>query len=166
MSLDDRLPWCGPMTENGEKKILISACLAGQACAYDGRDRLDARSKAIVESGRGLAVCPEQLGGLPTPREPAEIVGGAGREVLERRARVLSASGSDVTDAFLSGARQALAIALAQGCRQAILKSRSPSCGRGAVHDGSFSGRLRPGDGVTAALLKEHGIEIISEEEL
>ena len=154
------------MADGEEIMILVSACLSGRPCAHDGRSRLDARALALAESGRGLPVCPEQLGGLPTPREPAEIVGGDGRDVLAGRARVLTAAGSDVTDAFLAGARQTLAVARAHSCRQAILKTRSPSCGRGAIHDGSFSGNIRPGDGVTAALLIEHGIRVVSEEDL
>jgi len=104
------------------------------------------------------------MGGLPTPRPPAEIVGGDGDDVLEGRARVVSAAGEDVTAQFLAGAREALRLAGAVGAKAAILKERSPSCGSGAIYDGTFRGAVRAGQGVTAALLRRHGVQVFSEE--
>jgi uncharacterized protein YbbK (DUF523 family) len=103
---------------------------------------------------------------MSTPREKAEIKGGDGNDVLKGKARVLSKSGQDLTDAFLKGAQQALKTAQAYGCRQAVLKARSPSCGKGVIYDGSFSGALKPGDGVTAALFMQKGIEVLTDEEV
>ena len=146
--------------------VLVSACLAGCACRYDGSDNNDERLADLLRAGRAVLVCPEEQGGLGTPRPAAEIVGGDGHDVLEGRAKVLTASGRDVTDAYLRGARAALDSAQRAGARTAVLKARSPSCGKGAIHDGSFAGGLSSGDGVTAALLQAHGIRVISEEEL
>jgi uncharacterized protein YbbK (DUF523 family) len=111
-------------------------------------------------------VCPEVDGGLGTPRPPAEILGGDGGDVLAGRARVITADGRDVTAAYLSGARRALETARRVGAERAILKSRSPSCGSDSIYDGSFAGRTRAGEGVTAALLRANGIQVSTEEEL
>lgn len=140
--------------------IAVSACLAGRACRYDGASRPDAEIVALLEQGRAICICPECLGGLPTPRTPAEIVGGDGADVLMGRARVMSRDGRDVSAAFLRGAREALAMVRTQGIERAVLKARSPSCGAGEIYDGTFSGGLRIGDGVTAALFKAEGIEV------
>jgi uncharacterized protein YbbK (DUF523 family) len=113
-----------------------------------------------------VLVCPEVDGGLGTPRPPAEIVGGDGADVLAGRARVVTSGGADVTGAYVAGARRALAVAQESGARAAILKSRSPSCGKGGIYDGSFSRSLRAGDGVTAALLRANGIEVVTDEEV
>ena len=113
-----------------------------------------------------MLVCPEVDGGLGTPRPPAEIVGGDGADVLAGRARVLTAGGADVTAAYVEGARRALRAAQEAGATRAILKTRSPSCGKGDIYDGSFSRSLRAGDGVTAALLAEHGIEVLRDDEV
>lgn len=120
----------------------------------------------MVAGGRAVLVCPEEDGGLGTPRPAAEIVGGDGHDVIEGRARVVTKAGDDVTDAYLAGARRALEAAQETGVTRAILKSRSPSCGRGLIYDGSFSRSLQVGDGVTAALLASHGIEIVGEGEV
>ncbi len=136
--------------------VLVSACLAGQACRYDGGATPHPEIMRLAGLGRVVPVCPEVLGGLPVPREPVEL----------RDGRAVTRSGADVTGAFELGARLALALAQDQGCCRAVLKSRSPSCGSGRVYDGTFSGRLIPGDGVLAALLKAKGIEVKSEEEL
>lgn len=133
--------------------ILISACLCGFCCRYDGKSGLCAEFETLKQKYTLIPVCPEQLGGLATPRPPAEICNG----------RVVTKSGLDVTAAYLRGAEQTLHAARRFGCDVAILKERSPSCGSGAVYDGTFSGRLVPGDGVTAALLKENGIEVLGE---
>lgn len=118
-------------------------------------------------AARGLVVpiCPEVAGGLPIPRPPAEIVGGDGRDVLEGQARVLREDGTDVTEAFLRGAETALSIAQRLGVKEAILKSHSPSCATRMIYDGTFSGTLKEGMGVTAALLLRNGIEVSSSEE-
>ncbi len=152
------LPSSGP--------VLVSACLAGCACRYDGSDNADDRLAELLGSGRAVLVCPEEEGGLGTPRPPAEIVGGDGHDVLEGRARVLTEAGDDVTEAYLDGARRALERARRTGAEAAVLKARSPSCGKGRVYDGSFRGHLGSGDGVTAALLQAHGIRVLTEEEL
>jgi uncharacterized protein YbbK (DUF523 family) len=112
-----------------------------------------------------VLVCPEVDGGLGTPRPAAEIEGGDGADVIAGRARVVTADGDDVTDAYLKGAERALAVARETGATTAILKARSPSCGEGSIYDGTFSRTLEEGDGVTAALLKAEGIDVLSDEE-
>lgn len=140
--------------------VLVSACLAGVRCRYDGEACADPEVVRLVREGRALPVCPEQLGGLSTPRSAAEVRGGDGQDVLAGRARVVTREGQDVTDAFLRGARETLRLARLAGSQRAILKARSPSCGLGQIRDGSFQGGLRQGDGVAAALLKREGIEV------
>jgi uncharacterized protein YbbK (DUF523 family) len=146
--------------------VLVSACLAGRACRHDGSSTKDDVVGGLVSSGRAVLVCPEVDGGLPTPRPAAEIVGGDGADVLAGRARVVTADGRDVTAAYVAGASSALEAARQTGARVAILKARSPSCGLGQIYDGSFSRSLAAGDGVTAALLKTEGIEVLTEEDL
>ncbi len=136
--------------------ILVSACLLGVNCRYKGDGK---RNERILELGNKhtlIPVCPEQLGGLPTPREPAEQQGD----------RVINKAGQDVTQAYRSGAAAALYIAKLNNVKFAVLKSRSPSCGSGMIYDGSFSGKLIGGDGVCAALLQQNGIEVFTEDEL
>ncbi|MFB8239057.1 DUF523 domain-containing protein [Kitasatospora purpeofusca] len=142
------------------EKILVSACLAGVPCRYDGRSKDSPQALGPLAAGRAVVVCPEGAGGLPTPRPPAEIVGGDGADVLDGRARVVDATGADCTEEFIAGARAALAAAEAAGARRALLMARSPSCGCGRIYDGTFTGELRPGDGVTAALLRRAGIAV------
>ncbi len=117
----------------------------------------------MLKEGKAIPVCPEQLGGLPTPRNPAEIVGGDGDDVLDGKARVIDLEGNDVTRQFLAGAEQALQLAQKVGATVAILKENSPSCGSSHVYDGSFSGNKKPGVGVTAALFRRNGIRVESE---
>lgn len=140
--------------------VLVSACLLGVPCRFDGRGKASAGLAAAIGDRRAVSCCPEVAAGLPTPRRPAEIVGGDGHDVLDGRARVVDDSGHDVTEAFLDGARQALEAAREAGCTEALLMARSPSCGRGRVYDGTFTGGLHEGDGVTAALLERHGITV------
>ena len=130
--------------------ILVSACLAGISCNYRGGNNENPAVVELVRSGQAIAVCPEQLGGLSTPRPPAEI----------RNGRVFAKNGEDLTDAFMRGARETVRIAEKYGCKKAILKSNSPSCGSGAIRNGNFDGTLVEGDGITAAMLKERGIEV------
>ena len=145
--------------------VLVSACLAGRACRFDGSANGDDDVARLVAEGRAVLVCPEVDGGLGTPRPPAEIVGGDGADVLAGRARVVTDAGADVTDAYVAGAQRALKVAQEAGATAAILKARSPSCGKGAIYDGSFSRSLRTGDGVTAALLQAHGIVVVTDDE-
>jgi uncharacterized protein YbbK (DUF523 family) len=146
--------------------VLVSACLAGRACRFDGSANPDDEVARLVAEGRAVLVCPEVDGGLGTPRPAAEITGGDGADVLAGRARVLTRAGEDVTEAYVAGARLALEAAREAGATTAILKARSPSCGKGAVYDGSFSRSLQEGDGVTASLLRSEGLTVISDEEI
>ncbi|MDQ3957671.1 MAG: DUF523 domain-containing protein [Actinomycetota bacterium] len=155
---DQQVPRSGP--------VLVSACLAGRACRFDASANPDDEVTRLVAEGRAVLVCPEVDGGLGTPRPAAEIVGGDGADVLEGRARVVTRTGVDVTDAYVKGARKALAAAREAGAETAILKARSPSCGVDAIYDGSFSRSVRPGDGVTAALLRAKGINVTTEEQI
>lgn len=136
--------------------ILVSACLLGCACRYDGGSKPCAAVRALAARHTLIPVCPEIYGGLPTPRTPCEIVGG----------RVLSKDGADRTDAYRRGASEALRLAGALGCRAALLKARSPACGSGEVYDGSFSGTLTAGYGVAAAALSAAGIAVFGEDRL
>ncbi|MGC8742171.1 MAG: DUF523 domain-containing protein [Candidatus Sumerlaeaceae bacterium] len=144
---------------------LISACLIG--CEVTWRAGANAHEvfAELVRAHHAIPVCPEQLGGLPTPRPPAEIVGGSGEDVLEGGARVLTADGRDVTENFLRGAREVLRLAELVRPELIILKERSPSCGVRQIYDGTFSGTLRAGCGVTTALLRRHGWPVTSDEE-
>lgn len=139
-------------------KIIVSACLLGKPCRYDGRSKPCDKVIALKERGdiEIIEICPEQLGGLPTPREPSEIQGD----------KVISRVGCDVTKAYERGAKEALKIALENGYSYAILKSRSPSCSPSGIYDGSFSGKLTGGIGVTARLFRESGITVVSENEI
>ncbi|MCR5825536.1 MAG: DUF523 domain-containing protein [Oscillospiraceae bacterium] len=136
--------------------LLVSRCLAGEPCRYDGKDNLVPAVRAMVERGEAVAVCPEVLGGLPTPRVPSE---------RQPDGRVLNRQGEDVTDAFVRGAACAMALCRAQGCTGAILKARSPSCGCGTIYDGSFTGTRVAGNGVFAQMLLDAGIPVRTEED-
>ncbi len=146
---------------------LVSACLLGIKCNWSGDEKyLNRNVLGLAGSEPLLPVCPEQLGGLPTPRSPQEIRGGDGTDVLEGRARVINSEGTDVTAQFIRGAEEALKLARLLGATAFIGKSASPSCSCRRIYDGSFSGRQMPGKGVTAALLEKHGIRLIAEEDL
>ena len=132
---------------------VVSACLAGRHCRYDGGSNPCAAVMRLVEAGLALPVCPESLSGLPIPRPPCE----------QRAGRVVSRDGTDVTTAFARGAEAALRLALEHDCGSAILKSRSPSCGIDTVYDGSFSRTLIPGQGIWARMLAEAGLRLYSE---
>ncbi|KAB0509328.1 DUF523 domain-containing protein [Pseudomonas moorei] len=149
------------------QKILVSRCLLGHRVRYDGGasgpfDQL----QVWLDEGRVVPLCPEVAGGLPTPRAAAEIPGGQGGEVLDGQASVLTTEGEDVSAQFLSGACQALELVRQHGIRIAVLKANSPSCGNLLTYDGTFSGVKVRGEGVTAALLKRHGVQVFSELEL
>lgn len=147
-------------------RVLISACLAGIPSRFDGTGSREQVVAELVEQGRAVLVCPEVDGGLGTPRPPAEIVGGDGSDVLDGRARVVTEAGDDVTEAYLKGARIALEVARREGAEVAILKARSPSCGRDQIYDGTHTRTLTAGDGVTAALLRRNGITVLTDEEI
>ncbi len=135
--------------------VLISACLLSLACRYDGGWR-EYDLKGLEKKFHLIPICPEIYGGLPTPRVPSEIVGD----------KVINREGVDVTAQYNKGAREALQLARLFDAKYAVLKARSPSCGTGEVYDGSFSKTLIKGDGVTARLLKENGIEVFTENEI
>lgn len=134
-------------------KILVSACLLGIPCRYDGRSKPCKEVLALKERFELIPVCPEQAGGLHTPRVPAERRGSA----------VVTKNGCDVTKQYRSGAKKTLETAKKHGCKLAVLKEKSPSCGNGTIYDGTFSGTLISGSGVTAQLLKQNGIDVIGE---
>lgn len=137
--------------------ILVSACLLGVCCTYCGTSKEQEAVLKLLQEGHTLIpVCPEQLGGLPTPRPASERKGD----------KVVSCLGVDVTEHFARGAKEALRIAKLYDCKIAVLKERSPSCGNGQIYDGSFQGVLVDGDGVTAELLKQHGIHVIGESKI
>ena len=136
--------------------VLVSACLLGCPCRHDGKSKPNADVLALMERHVLIPVCPEQMGGLATPRAPAERKDGG----------IFTESGTDVTAQYRRGAEEALRLAKLYGCTHAILKERSPSCGSGAIYDGSFSRALVPGDGVTAELLRKNGITVLGESEV
>lgn len=141
-----------------KKKAIVSACLLGVECRYDGGSNKlpDEKLSELKEKYELIPVCPECYGGLTTPRVPSERVGD----------KVLSKTGTDVTDEFSRGAQAALYLAKLFGADTAILKENSPSCGSGTIYDGSFSGTLIPGDGVAAQLLKENGVTVLGESKI
>lgn len=150
-------------------KLLISACLLGQKVRYDGTGKLQRHPQldSLRQEKRLVAVCPEVLGGLGTPRPPAEIEPGkTAQEVLDGTARVMTKTGLDVTAEFIAGAQKALEFAQKNDITVAVLKARSPSCGSSHAYDGTFTGRVIDGMGVTSALLKQNGIQVFNEDKL
>lgn len=137
-------------------RILVSACLLGVGCRYDGKSKPADGVIALSEKYDLIPVCPEILGGLPTPRIPCEI----------RNCRVINREGEDKTAEYISGAKEVLRLARLLNCTTAILKKKSPSCGSGEIYDGSFSDKTAKGDGVCAGLLKANGIRILNETEI
>lgn len=149
--------------------MLVSACLTGQKIRYDGGcNRIENdRLFELANQSRIIAVCPETAGGLPVPRAPAEIIGpGGGEAVLNKRARVYTIEGRDVTRYFLAGAEIALSIAIENRIKVALLKEISPSCGVTAIYDGTFTRARIKGSGVTAALLKRNGVTVLDESDV
>ena len=136
--------------------VLVSACLLGVPCRYDGQSKPHPLAQELARRGLAVPVCPEQLGGLSTPRNPSE----------RRGDRVVMNDGRDVTAEYRRGAEEALRLARLYGCTAAVLKERSPSCGKGRIYDGTFTGTLTAGDGVTAELLTAGGIKVYGEREL
>lgn len=135
---------------------IVSACLAGLNVRFDGKNKADEKIIALVKAGKAIAVCPEQFAGFSTPREPMEI----------RNGRIFTKSGEDVTEQMKRGAREVLKIAKQFGVKEVIFKSKSPSCGKGRVYDGSFSGKLVEGNGIVTDLLLKNGLKVVTEKDI
>ncbi len=139
-----------------EEKILVSACLAGVNCKYDGGNNENKKIIELIKNKDVILICPEQLGGLKTPRIPAEI----------QKTKVINKDNIDVTKEYKKGAEEVLNLAKKFNIKKAILKSKSPSCGKGKIYDGTFSNNLIDGNGITTELLEKNGIKVISSDEL
>lgn len=146
--------------------ILVSSCLAGLAVRYNGTHSLNYKISKLIEVNKAITVCPELLGGFSTPREPAEIIGGNGEDVLDGKAKVIEKSGRDVTELYIKGAYTTLKKATDVNATVVVLKEYSPSCGSSMIYNGEFMGEKIVGNGVTTALLKRNGLRVISEEQL
>ncbi len=158
------------MTTHSEGKILVSACLLGEPVRYDGKSLLQEHAllETLQEQRRIISFCPEVGGGLPTPRPPAEIIARQGSletdvNVLDGQAQVKTQAGEDVSEAFIKGAQLALELCQQHNIKYALLSARSPSCGNEKVYNGQFSKTLIEGQGVTAALLSQHGIRVFNQ---
>ena len=138
------------------KMKIVSACLAGINVRHDGGNKANKKVLELVKAGKAIPICPELLAGFTVPRELREILNG----------KVVTKSGQDVTAQMQKGAEEVLRIAKLFGVKEVVLKAKSPSCGKGKVYDGSFSGKLVEGNGVTAELLLKNGIKVVTEEEL
>lgn len=137
-------------------RVLVSACLLGARCRYDGASKPLPGLERLLDAIDPVPVCPEQLGGLPTPRTPAERCGD----------RVVTRDGTDVTAQYERGAQEALRLAQLTGCTLALLKEKSPSCGCGRIYDGTHTGRLTDGNGVAVELLLQNGVRVFGETQL
>jgi uncharacterized protein YbbK (DUF523 family) len=146
--------------------ILVSACLVGINCKYDGNNNKNEEVIEYLKDKQFIIICPEQLGGMSTPREPSEIVRLDGEAVIKGQTNVISNKRLDVTRKFKKGAQESLKIAQIYNCKEAILKEGSPSCGSNYIYNGTFSGKKIDGVGVTTALLRNNGIKVMSEKEL
>lgn len=146
--------------------IIVSACLCGIDTRYDGGSSLNEKILKLLKEERAIPVCPEQLGGLKTPRCACEISGGSGKNVIGGTAKVISKDNEDLTKEFLKGAHEALKISKSCNANIAILKANSPSCGCGKIYDGSFTGNKISGNGVTAELFIRNGIKVYTENQI
>ena len=146
--------------------ILVSACLLGINCKYNGDNNKNEKVAEYLKDKQFIMVCPEQLGGLSTPRDPSEIIRLDGNAVIEGKTSVINNKRLDVTKKFKQGAMETLKIADLYWCKKAILKEGSPSCGSSLIYDGTFTGKKVSGVGVTTALLRQNGIEVISEKDI
>ncbi len=146
--------------------ILVSACLLGINCKYNGDNNKNDEVVEYLRDKQFIIICPEQLGGMSTPREPSEIVRLDGEAVIKGQTSVINNKRLDVTRKFKQGAQESLKIAQIYNCKEAILKEGSPSCGSNYIYDGTFSGKKIDGVGVTTALLRSNGIKVMSEKEL
>ncbi|MBR5309952.1 MAG: DUF523 domain-containing protein [Oscillospiraceae bacterium] len=138
------------------ENLLISACLLGVLCRYDGKSKPLPEAEKLMEKYNLIPVCAEIMGGLSTPRDPAEIIG----------EKVITKNGKDVTEEYIRGAKEVLRLGKMFGCKKALLKERSPSCGTGTIHNGKFDGGMVPGFGKTAELLLENKIEVFGESKI
>ena len=141
-------------------KYIVSACLVGINCKYDGKNNYNKEIEKLVYDGQAIPLCPEVMGGLSTPRVPSEII------VIDGEERVISKEGIDVTSEFLLGAKKTLEVAQILNINTAILQKRSPSCGVYEIYDGSHTNKIIKGEGITTKLLKKHNINVITEDEL
>ncbi|ANQ51900.1 DUF523 domain-containing protein [Flammeovirga sp. MY04] len=146
--------------EKVKPKYIISSCLVGVKCRYNGTCSSTINLEDMIQSGEAIPICPEVIGGLPTPREPVEI------QQTEDGIRVTNKAGNDYTPQFLKSAEEVLKICQDNGITNAILQSRSPSCGFGKIYDGTFSGKLIEGNGVVADKLFKNGISVMTDEEV
>ena len=140
--------------------ILISACLAGINCKYNGGNNLNEKALELVKSGKAIPICPEQLGGLSTPRDPSEI------KIIDNKRYVINNKGIDVTNEFVKGANEVLRLAKELNIEKVILQSRSPSCGVGKIYSGNFDGKLIDGNGILAQMLIDNNIEVVDIEDI
>ena len=140
--------------------VAISACLTGSKCRYNGTDTLNESLLACIGQAY-ISICPEVLAGFSTPRLPCEIIGGSGEDVLDGKARIVDASGTDITEQMIRGATKALTICQQQKVSTAYMQPRSPTCGCGLIYDGTFTETLKKGVGVFSALLLRNGITVI-----
>lgn len=145
---------------------IISACLCGVDCKYSGKNNLNEKCLRLFKDGRALLVCPEQLGGLPTPRNPVELQGIASEIIENKNGKAMSSIGEDFTNQFIKGAYETLKIAQTIGIDKAILKEGSPSCGCNLIYDGTFSNNKIKGKGITAYLLEKEGMTVFSDEDI
>lgn len=136
-------------------KYAVSACLCGVPCRYDGKSKTNTKALELYKSGEAVLVCPEQAGGLSIPRPPCEIIGD----------KIISSAGDDFTEQYIKGSDKVLEICKKHGVKKALLKQNSPSCGTTHIYDGTFSGKLIEGEGITAKLLRENGIEVMGEKD-
>lgn len=148
-----------------ESMILVSSCLAGLEVRYNETHCLNHKIRKLIEENKAITVCPELLGGFLTPREPAEIIGGNGEDVLNGKAKVIEKSGRDVTELYIKGAHITLKKAIDVNATVVVLKEYSPSCGSSMIFNGEFIGKKIAGNGVTAALLKRNGLQVFSEKQ-
>ncbi|MBQ6448769.1 DUF523 domain-containing protein [Cytobacillus oceanisediminis] len=146
--------------------IVVSSCLAGLRVRYNGTDCLNDNVEKLLKMKEVKTVCPELMGGFSTPREPAEIIGGNGYDVIDGNAIVKDASGNDVTQMYIDGAYKTLEFVKSVKAEIVVLKENSPSCGSSHIYTGFFDGTKKEGVGVTTAILRRNGIKVVSEEEL
>ncbi len=145
--------------------IIVSACLLGINCKYNDLNNDNQKVREYLEGKEFVIVCPEQLGGLTTPRNPSEIINNIDKQELSEY-KVISNKGEDVTENFIKGAKETLKIAKLYNCKEAIMKDGSPSCGSTYIYDGSFTGKKILGEGITSSLLRKNNIKVVSEKEL
>ena len=146
--------------------ILVSACLLGINCKYNGDNNKNEQVEKYLEDKKFILLCPEQLGGMSTPRNPSEIINLDEDNIIEGNTIVINNKNLDVTEEFKKGALETLKIAKIYGCKKAILKDGSPSCGSSFIYDGSFKGKKVNGSGVTTSLLRQNNIVVISEKDI